>query len=101
MHAAPDGEDETIERFRQEVQDKLGDLAVAVLDAKLDGVNVKNLVGMPELVSPSHYQIKKTVQQIKQLAASFGDENFRLMVAKAMADEQETLAKRFGRVAVA
>ena len=43
MHAAPDGEDETIERFRQEVQDQLGDLAVAVLDARLDGVDVKSL----------------------------------------------------------
>jgi hypothetical protein len=99
MHAAPDSEDETIERFRQEVQDQLGDLALAVLDAKLDSVNLISLVGMPELVSPSHYQIKKAVQQVKQLAASFGDENFRLMVAKAMADEQETLAKRFGAVA--
>lgn len=101
MHAAPEGEDETIERFRQEVQEKLGDLALAVLDAKLDGVNVKNLVGMPEIFTPSHYQIKKAVQQVKALAATFGDENFRLMVAKAMADEQETLAKRFGAVAVA
>jgi hypothetical protein len=62
-------------------------------------VNVISLAGMPELVSPSHYQIKKAVQQVKQLAATFGDENFRLMVAKAMADEQETFAKRFGAVA--
>ena len=97
----PDGEDETIERVRQEVQDKLGDLALAVLDAKLDGVNVISLVGMPELVSRSHYQIKKAVQQVKQLAATSGDQNFRLMVAKAMADEQETLAKRFEARAMA
>ena len=45
--------------------------------------------------------IKKAVQQVKQLAPSFGDETFRLRVAKAMADEQETLAKRFGAAAMA
>jgi DNA-directed RNA polymerase specialized sigma24 family protein len=101
LHAAPDGDDETIERFRKEVQDQLGDLALAVLDARLDGVDVKSLVGMPELFTPSHYQIKKSVQQVKNLAASFGDDTFRLRVAKALADEQETLAKRFGAAAMA
>ena len=40
MHAAPQSPDETIERFRQDVQEQLGDLAVAVLDARLDGVSL-------------------------------------------------------------
>lgn len=102
LHAAPDGNDETIERFRKEVQDQLGNLALAVLDARLDGVDVKSLVGMPELTSPSSYQIKKAVQEIKALAQQFGDEHFQAMVARAMAGEKQTLARRFGTaVAVA
>jgi hypothetical protein len=99
LHAAPDSDDETIERFRKEVEDELGKLALAVLDARLDGVDVKSLVGMPELFTPSGYAVKKAVQQVKALAATFGDENFQRMVARAMADEQETLARRFGTVA--
>jgi hypothetical protein len=67
----------------------------------LDSVDVKSLVAMPELFTPSHYQIKKAVQQVKALAASYGDENFRASVQKALESEQETLAKRFGAVATA
>jgi len=99
MHSV--GDDETIERFRKLVHDELGDLGVAVLDARMDGVDVKSLISSPDLFSPSGYQIKKTVQQIKALAQSFGDEQFQAMVQRAMDAEQETLARRFAaRVAV-
>jgi len=98
-HLPPESDDETIEQFREKVQEEVGDLALAVLDARLDGVDVKSLVGRGDLFTPSHYQIKKAVQQVKALAASFGDESFRLMVQRAMDAEQETLARRFGTVA--
>jgi len=96
MQTVPGEDDQTIERFRQEVQKQLGDLALAVLDARLDGLDTKALVGTPELFSPTSYQIKKAVKQIKALAQQFGDEEFRAMVARAMDAEQQTFAKRFG-----
>lgn len=102
MHSSPESPDETIEKFRQDVQEQLGDLALAVLDARLDGVDVKSLVGRTDLFTPSSYQVKKAVQQIKALAARHSDPEFRMMVARALASEEETLAKRFGtRAAVA
>ncbi len=101
MHSSPESDDEIIERFRQDVQEQLGDLALAVLDARLDGVDVKSLVGRADLFTPSSYQIKKSVAQVKALAARHPDPEFRMMVANALASEEETLAKRFGRAAVA
>jgi len=70
-------------------------------NVSLDGVDVKSLISSPDLFSPSGYKIKKTVQQIKALAATFGDEIFRNMVARAMDAEQETLARRFAARATA
>ena len=99
MHSV--GDDETVERFRKMIQDELGDLGVAILDARMDGIDTKSLIGAPDLFSPSAYQIKRAVQQIKALAIGFGDDQFQMMVKRAMADERETLAKRFGAVAVA
>jgi hypothetical protein len=94
MHSAP-GDDETVERFRKLVQDELGDQGVKIFDARMDGLETKSLVSMPELASPSAYQVKKTVQQIKALAQQFGDEQFQAMVQRAMDAEQEILARRF------
>jgi len=101
LHAVPNSDDETIERLRKEVEDELGKLALAVLDARLDGVDVKSLIGVPELFTPSHYQIKKAVQQVKALTATFGDEQFQAMVQRAMDAEQQTLARRFPARAMA
>jgi hypothetical protein len=100
MYSAP-GDEEMIENFRAEVQKELGTLPLAVLDARLDGLDVKSLVGMPEVNSPSAYQVKKAVQEIKALAARFGDEQFQAQVQRAMDAEQQTLARRFGTAAPA
>ncbi len=99
--AAPADNEQTIEQFRREVRERLGNLALAVLDTRLDGTDTKALIGLPELGSPTSYKIKQTVQQIKALAGSFGDEHFQAMVSRALESEQETLSRRFGRVATA
>ena len=99
MHSV--GDDEAIERFRKLIQDELGDLGVAILDIRLDGGDTKSLVGMADLASPSSYQIKRTVQQIKALAQQFGDDQFQMMVQRALDVEQETLARRFAARATA
>lgn len=36
----------------------MGDLAPAVLDVRLEGGDVKSLISLPELDSPSSYRIK-------------------------------------------
>ncbi|MDY0169909.1 MAG: hypothetical protein RBS80_25425 [Thermoguttaceae bacterium] len=100
-YAAPERADHTIKQFRQQVQERLGTLALAVLDARLDGADVKSLIGLAEFGSPTSYKIKQVVQQIKALAATFGDESFRAMVSRALDAEQQTLARRFGSLATA
>jgi hypothetical protein len=98
MHAAP-GDEELIEKFRAEVDRWLEPLCLGVLDIRLDGGNVKNLVNSPQFASPSAYQVKRAVQKVKQLAQHFGDEQFQARVQRLMDAEQQTLAKRFGAVA--
>ncbi len=94
MHAAP-GDEELIEKFRAEIARHLSPLALAVFDVRLDGGEVKSLVGSPDVASPTAYQIKKEVQSIKQLAQQFGDADFQARVQRLMDAEQETLARRF------
>ena len=66
-----------IEQFRDLVRDRLGDLALAILDLRLDGGETKSLVGSPAVGSPGKSVIKRLVQEIKKLgyeyAASLGD----------------------------
>ena len=69
---------------------------MAVLDAHLEGGDVKSLVGSPKLRGPTGYHIKQVVQAIKALVAEFGDENFRAMVEQAIASQMETVRRRFG-----
>lgn len=66
-----------------------------MLDARLDGIDTKSLVGLPELGRATSYRVKQAVQQVKALVGHFGDEDFLAMVARAMGAERETLAKRF------
>ena len=42
-----------IDRFRKLLQTRLGDLAVAIFNARLEGRQMKDLVGLPELDRPS------------------------------------------------
>lgn len=93
-----DGE-EAIEEFRKLVRDRLGGLALAILDLRLDGESdTKSLVRSEEFGRPSSYRIKQTVQEIKQLAREFAAQRspgFLTQFEKAMAGEQATLRKRF------
>ena len=95
---AQDDDEKIIHDFRELVRRRLGDLAVAVLDARLDGEETKSLVGSPALGSPGRWVIKKIVQDVKRLAreyaASLGDPELLQRIEKAMAGESETIGKR-------
>ena len=92
------GGEKVIQDFRRLVKRRLGDIGVAVLDVRLAGGETKGLVGSPSLGSPGRWGIKRTVQQIKQLAReyadSLGDSELLRRIEKAMASEEETVAKR-------
>jgi hypothetical protein len=91
-------DNEMVAEFRRLVRERLGDLALAVLDARLSGQQTKALVGLPELGSPDKNRIKRVVQQLKSLGRSFaasqGDEAFARDVERALGREKETVAKR-------
>jgi hypothetical protein len=84
-----------VEEFRSLVGRKLGKLALAILDTRLEGGETKSLVGIPSL---SIYKIKQLVQQVKSLSRQFaertGNWGFARMVARAMDSEQATVTKR-------
>ena len=94
----PTDDEKVIHDFRRLVRKRSGDLALAVLDARLDGKETKSLIGDPSLGSPGKHRIVTVVCQIKQLArefaASLDDPELLRRVDKAMAGEQETAAKR-------
>lgn len=104
------GEDrEVIENFRRLVRERLGELALAVLDARLSGQETQSLVGVEELGRPDKNRIKKVVQQIKSLARSYaettGDPGFVRDVDRAMGRERATIDRRLlttrqGRVGI-
>ena len=87
-----------IENFRQLLHKRLGDLAVAVFDLRIEGGETKSLVGSPSLGFPSPYLIKRIVQEIKtlarQYAASLGDFTLLRRIDQAMQDEAGTAEKR-------
>jgi hypothetical protein len=87
-----------IERFRKMLQAQHGDLALAVFDARLDGQQTKDLVGLPELGSPSKFQVKHAVQQVKAAACAFaqaeGDPAFQRQVERLLAAEAATVGQR-------
>src|SRR5208283_3502158 len=55
-----------IDQFRRLVADRLGPLAAAILDWRLEGNEVKDMVANPQFGSPSVYAIKREVQEIKK-----------------------------------
>jgi hypothetical protein len=93
-----DSGEKVVNNFRRLVKRRLGQLGVAVLDVRLAGGETKSLVGCPALGSPGKWGVKRAVQQIKQLAreyaASLGDSELLRRIEKAMASEEETIAKR-------
>lgn len=95
------GDEEMVEEFRRLVRDRLGDLALAILDQRLTGeAETKSFVGAEEFGRPTSYRIKQTVKAIKTLAQEFAraqnDPEFLSMVERAMAGEKETVRRRFG-----
>ncbi len=94
--SAHDDDSKVIENFRELVRRRLGDLAVAVLDVRLEGGETKSLVGCPSLGSPGRWVIKRLVAGIKQLAREFfrGDPDLLRRVEKAMEAEGETVGRR-------
>ena len=87
-----------IHRFRDLVRERLGDLAVAILDARLGGQEMKSLIGRPEIGAPGPTTLKRLVRQIKRLAQEFadqiGDEAFAREIERAMEREAATIGKR-------
>jgi len=94
--------DQAVEAFRRFVWERLGELGLAILDLRLSSSsgNTKELVGKPELRSPSSYRVKETVKAIKKLAQEFArvtnNDELLAKINSAMRAEQETVRKRFG-----
>ena len=74
---------EIIDVFRQLVKERLGNLAVQILDQRLSGEETKKMVGIG---TASAFYVKKEVQAIKELAQRFafriGDQSFAQMVSR-------------------
>ncbi len=93
-------EEGTIGRFRQLVLDRLGDLAMLVLDVRLAGGEAASLVGCKAIGSPSRREVERAVQGIRRLArqcAASADEPVLLRVQRAMEEESEMMAKQTAR----
>jgi hypothetical protein len=95
---AGDDDEGLIDDFRRLVRNRLGELGIAVLDARLQGQEVKTLVGREDLGRPGRFVIKRVVGEVKALAKEFserlGDPRFQRDVERAMGREQETVQKR-------
>ena len=94
-HPSKETDSTVIDVFRRLIRQRLGELALQILDQRLSGGETKKLVGIG---TASAFYVKKTVAEIKELAQRFaakiGDNNFADMVSKAMATEAETIEKR-------
>jgi DNA-directed RNA polymerase specialized sigma24 family protein len=84
-----------IDQFRDFLRRRYGAAAVEVLDQRLEGGEVKELIGQPGL--ETSYRLKQVVQAIKQAAEEFAQDEPELlsMIRRAMASEAETVARRF------
>ena len=95
---ADDGEEKVIEDFRQLVWNRLGQLGIAVLDARLAGEETKSLVGREDLGSPGRFVVKRVVGEVKALAREYaqrrGDAEFLRDIERAMGREEATIRKR-------
>ena len=91
-------DEKVIEDFRRLVLNRIGSLALAILDARLAGQETKSLVGRSDLGTPSHWAIKQAVQATKNLSREFaerlGDPAFQQQIARAMDKEATTVRKR-------
>jgi hypothetical protein len=103
QHAGRAPYSDVVDQFRSLVAQRLGSLALEILDARLAGEDIKNLVGKTTIGTPSAYYIKREVSAIKQLAYQFaqqtGDQVFLYKLVKAMDSEKATTAKRQAAIA--
>ena len=87
-----------IDGFRRLVRQRIGELGLAVLQARMDGQETKSLVGREDLGRPGRFVIKRIVQEIKALAREHalasGDPGFLRDVERAFQRESETVEKR-------
>jgi hypothetical protein len=87
-----------IEEFRELIRRRLGPLALAVFDARLEGEQVKSLVGAVDLGSPTTYLLKQAVQRLKRLAAEYGrgmgDPEFLSRIEAAIDRDAQRRARR-------
>ena len=92
-----------LDDFRKVVEEKLGSLALAILDTKLEGEDAKSLVGNASVGSPSIYNIKQSMRALKRLAQEFavktGNTEFINLLDRAKASEMATVNKRKATVA--
>jgi hypothetical protein len=92
------GEEKVIDDFRQFVRSRLGELAIAVLDARLQGQETKSLVGREDLGSPGRYVVKRVVGQVKSLAREYAqrrdDPAFLRDIERAFQREEATVQRR-------
>lgn len=98
MYAGRQPQSNLIAQFRDLVKERLGNLALAIFDQRLQGEDTKNLVGKEEFGTPSAFYVKKAVRAIKELADGFaarhGDSDFSNLLATAMKTQAEIIAKR-------
>jgi hypothetical protein len=82
--------------FRNLVSERLGELALAILDVRLAGGQTNSLLGRPNLGRPSKSRIKQIVRRIKQLAHQYAidrnDPDLLNQVEKAMRGEAASAA---------
>ncbi len=92
------GHSGVMDTFRQHVAHRLGTLALHCLDWRIDGKDIKDLVGRPDLGRPTTYIIKREIQAIKNLARQFAAESddpaMIAGVQRAMDAEAVTMQKR-------
>ena len=98
-----ENDEKVIVDFRRLVRNRLGELGIAVLDARLAGQETKGLVGRADLGSPGRFVIKRDVQQIKDLAKEYaqrlGNPAFVREIERAMEREGATIQKRLSTTA--
>ena len=96
-------DEQLISDFRILVRDRLGQLGIAVLDARLQNQETRSLIGRKDLGSPGGYQVKAIVQMVKALTSEYaeriGHSAFLRDVQRAMAREGATVKKRISTTA--
>jgi hypothetical protein len=91
---------EVIYDFRNFLRLRFGDVAVRVLDHRLEGdADTKDLIGQPGL--ESSYKLKQAVMQIKSAVRLWASNDPILLkrIERLLSEEKRTQERRFGRAA--